>query len=384
MFKRIFQKIKYRTAFFFLLIGVLPTMAIAAYVVLKIQADLEDNVLALQQRRITAVKNAATHKLRDYESQLAFLSSDTSIQSLDRTKTSLKIIDFLDYSDFFSSIFLYDKDGVVVDVVYKNRFQGDNFLIGINAFDPANNQSEILQQNLRDVIRHKKPAVIRWTEPERLQTYLQFFTPVFAFEDRTRLIGVLSSRVRLLGYEIENLINIFPLEDREYTLITDPLGTIYVHQGDAFVADAVTMQFARRSGGLAHGEIGSGTFLVKKREDLISFANIDELGLVVVLGKPYADVMGFLQYLLLSFFVFMAVVAIVAVTIAIYLAENLTAPILLLIDGINRVGEGVTSFKLSIKRDDELGEASKAFNKMTANLQKQQIMEEIWMKKWKS
>ena len=88
------------------------------------------------------------------------------------------------------------------------------------------------------------------------------------------------------------------------------------------------------------------------------------------------------QNIFRSVLILLIAAIVIAFLLGIYLSKNLTAPILELTKGINKVGAGAISHRINLKRKDELGAASEAFNKMASNLQKNKILEETWLRKW--
>lgn len=68
--------------------------------------------------------------------------------------------------------------------------------------------------------------------------------------------------------------------------------------------------------------------------------------------------------------------ALVATLLVIWAAQVLTAPIRALREGVRRVGEGSLAQRIGLRRDDELGELAKSFDRMTEALRQRRALDQ--------
>ena len=79
----------------------------------------------------------------------------------------------------------------------------------------------------------------------------------------------------------------------------------------------------------------------------------------------------------------MLVVAfVIAVAAGFFMSRSLAEGISVLVDAIRNVASGVVSHRVEVRGNDELAEASQAFNEMLNTLEKHRMMDDIWHREW--
>ena len=379
----LFGRLRNRTLAFFLFTGLTPTLLISAYLLVKVRTDLLENVMQTQRHSIETIRNAVSHHLMSYERGLLTLGEEMDVQSLEPERMARAMSQFLFLSDLFYNVFFFDLEGMLLWAEYKDRYQGNRYLLGKNVLTQEQEDFDDIKENLLQLKKTGQNLRLWWTDPQQQRTYLQIMTPVYSFEDPATLIGMLSARIRLKSFELEEMLSFYPLAAGEYLVIADLEGSVFVELGKVADRPLRRLRFVSEEERLDERTVGSGRFTIEGNEHLISFSAIAGFDLFIAIGQPYDQVVAFLRHLLNSLAVQILLAVILVVLLGVYFSDHLSAPILALVEGINRVGAGDTSHRIAIARDDELGQASAAFNTMASNLQRQRFLESIWKRTWR-
>lgn len=100
---------------------------------------------------------------------------------------------------------------------------------------------------------------------------------------------------------------------------------------------------------------------------LASYQSLDKLGWVLVAQQPIQEAFSSLRKLLKLNIIILLAAGLAAGIAAWKLADNFTAPILEIVEAMRKKAEGNLAVRLDLKRKDELGKLTEAFNKETKN-----------------
>ncbi|MBI4860493.1 MAG: HAMP domain-containing protein [Candidatus Riflebacteria bacterium] len=283
-----------------------------------------------------------------------------------------KLIDhFLDFGALFSNAYLFEADGTLVLTRYREGRDEGHSRRGVNY--------------------RSYPGPFPAAADAVLASGKTTFTPVFyTTTGRPQIAHVLpvagadGKPVEVLSlalYAVSDQINawIKGLEPgrQGYIAVLDVNDRVLALTGPA--PESLVEGRARSAGSLAPlGSRSVGIIVIDGREDLVIQEPLSTAGLRVLVGLPRSVAYAPMEDL--TWPAVLAVVAAIALGLAgaILLASRLLRPIAQLVSGIRRVGEGVLSHRVTLDREDELGEAAAAFNRMAERLHRDQLIEEVW------
>ena len=377
-----FRRLTFRTTTYFILSGLFPLLIIATYLLVQVRREAVTKVHDIQAERLHILRTITMAKFDDQELQLGNLAKELALSSWTGSRQRAQIAGFLATNSFFSSLYLFDAQGRLLVPLYKDGSLRDDPLVGKSYLDIDDANRKPTQDALREVMASKTPRRLKWTSSGSGRTYLQIVTPVFAPTGDGKLVGVLSALIVLNRLDWEAFLDHFPLRQGEYSIIADHSGRVFLHYGDKFTSDIATLPAYQLPGAKEDRASASGIYHLKGRKDYVTYTTLEGFDLVIIFGIPYQEMMGFLDHLLVTFAFLILGNCCTAVIFGILLAANLTRPINTLIRSINAVSAGAHSHPILLDRDDELGEACKAFNLMVDKLQRDKYFEELWLRKW--
>ncbi len=296
--------------------------------------------------------------------RLAACKSETS-------ETARLLEDFLLFNDLFANAYLFGPDGKVRAWRYRAGAESHSDHVGEDY--------------------HRYPGMFSAAADQVLAGGKAGFTPVFYSSSGRpqiaylhpiagadgRVAGLLSLALYAVSEQVNGWISGLELGRNGYIAVLDRNGRALALTGKVPVRLSATnvrplLDFA----GLGSEEMGS--IEMDGREDLVFQQMMPELGFRIWVGLP-----EWVAYRPLRSFQMPAALALLAALLlglsgAFIVVRRLLGPLGELVQGIRRVGDGVLSHRVPIVREDELGEAAAAFNRMAEQLHRDQLLEEVW------
>lgn len=351
-----------------LLLGVFATSRVRTILI----REMVDNQAKLGQ----AVHQGLGIKFSKIERQVSHLTADPDFQRTAPEPVRNLLARFLEQNPLFVSALIYEPDGTVRQALRRHD-PGASYLVGKNLLKQPE-KFIALAQAFQDALATKRmtvsPAVL--TARQGLLVVLNF--PVTALDDPGTVTGILSLGIQLSGAVLQETLQRFHPGDG-FIFLTDREGNILAQRGDGLPdgLEGITVNPAPRPG----AAISTWTSL-KGKEFLLFAAPFPHLQGLLVIGHPREKILGVVNDLSLGL-VFLALVSLlVAMGLGILMSERFINQILLLVEGIQKVGTGVLSWRVSNPPDDELGDACRAFNEMTERLERNRMIEEHWRQQW--
>ena len=381
---KFFDRIGNRTALFFCLAGLIPVALISGLLCRRVFTIVEREAEEADAALVTSVQAAVDAHLSVLREQCTGFSYAPAVQSLDRARAEPALAEFLDLTSAFVKLMVYDRDERLLEVRWRNRFRGEDRLIGAPCADP------VLAGALKRVLATGEHL---WTEPavdSFSQPVLYLVTPVHHFVHDERTVGALVAAVSLSGHKIQDLLDRARLPAHAYACILDDAGGVLARRGEGLPPESEEHTYPL----LAHGEpvkylppgqpVVTGSLWISGREMLASAARLASVGLTLVVGRPAATVMAPAHDAVYEVALLAALGAVLALALAFWLSRGFVRPLLALVDGIRKVGAGELAERVAVERDDELGAAAAAFNEMAGELEKQRLVEQIWAEEWQA
>lgn len=378
-----FRSIRNRTLFLVCLVALLPLVLLGPFVVARLRSELTSQVIQNQKNLAESIRQGIASQFRNWMQQLSRLADDPVVQSLESKRFIPLIVQFLDQNPALSNIFIYDAKGHLIELAHRNRYRDEAARAAPDLFATADDQLKPLRDVFSDVVYSGEPRICGGIARLRMRDLLLVLVPIRAFEDPSRVIGVLSCGIRVDGVTLSEMIDEFQVGESGFLLMTDPRGGILAAKGKLLPEGLESARLSSPPVGL---ECASTWTTLNEREFLVTVAKVQGVDGFVFIGAPRDEVLGFIVQLLEGMAVLGLISLLLAALIGIVLSQYLIDPILALVQGIRKVADGVVSHRVPVAPgdEDELAEAGKAFNEMASQLEKNRLIEEIWTRTWKS
>ncbi len=362
--------LRLRTILLLVTASLIPLTLAAIAAATRIEANLVADILSDQKRLITEIQMDLGSEFDWYKRQLETLSMQLPVQSL-RAEAARQALDtFLAYHPVFHEVTLHRADGEVV--AFSVRGSRSVKPSPLASAPPA------LKTAFGEVLSTGRSRFTSATSSTADGLDLHLVAPVPSMRMEGAPVGALVASCRRQSAEIQDLVEGWSYVGSTYVYLTSPSGEVLATAGSA--RDRHVRSIRVRGQPDADGVV-SGVGGVLGRDDVVASAPIAQHGLVVVVGRPYAEVSHTLDELLWSVSFYVLVGVLVSLLLGVLLSRTLVDPILKLTDGIQRVARGEVAHRLGVARNDELGDAAQAFDDMAAQLQKGRLLEELWNEK---
>jgi HAMP domain-containing protein len=365
-----------RTVLLFLAGSLVPLVLAGVAAWVHVESNLVAAIVASQRQLIAQIRLDLEAEFGWYRRQLETLSNLLPVQSLKPEPAGAALESFLAYHLVFHQVALHAADGRVVASATRGA-------PGTRAPAIRSVPAE-LERAFRETLSGGKTRMATTSSAAPCGVDLHLVCPVPSLREDGAPGGVVIASVRRQGAEIQELLEGWGFVSGTYVLLTDPDGEVVARAGSVPDGHIRRIRVERTGPGRPSGPataddaVVAGVGVVAGRDDLVASAALPEHGLVAVVGRPYAEVSRTLEDLLraVSFYVLVGIM--VALVLGVLLSRAVVSPILAVTQGILRVARGEVAHRLPAGRNDELGDAARAFNEMAAQLQKGRLLEELW------
>jgi HAMP domain-containing protein len=335
---------------------------------------LESSVVQSNRVLALAIRRHLEQALSRGAAAADALGRDLVAQRGDVAGRTQLLASFLEFTDLFSNAYLFASDGTLTQYQYRPGQRGATARRGENYHaypDPFGAVADAC-------LAAGRPAFtpIYFTPGGRAQ--LSYLVPIAGRDGRPA--ELLSLAVYAVTEQVNSWIRELEPQGGGYIAVMDPNGRIVAMSGDA--PPALARAASRR--GAAPGATAApdaGTLRAVRfdgREDLVVSGRLASTGFDVWVGLPRAVAEAPLAELGSPAALALASAMLVGILGALVLSRRILRPVADLVGGIRRVGDGVLSHRVPEGREDELGAAAAAFNRMAERLQRDQLIEELW------
>ncbi|MFZ2960644.1 MAG: cache and HAMP domain-containing protein [Candidatus Ozemobacteraceae bacterium] len=376
-----FKKIRHQTLAVVTAAALLPVIFLALFVAGRLRTELTYQALGSQKNIAEAVRQGIQMQIDAWIHQLEHFSESPVIQGMNPASQTPLLFRFLDQNALFASAFIYQPDGIVTSVAYRNRFSGDNRLIGGNLLTLQGEKRGEILTAFREVIATGKIKVSERISATNQKAQLIVLVPIKAFDDPERLVGILSVGLHIDGVVLQEMIEGFSSGRRGFLLLADRQGNIIARKGQDLPPGLEKVNLSRPP------ELGFESIWSKLegREYLVTLGPVGAINGTIFVAAPKDAVLGFLGRILWGMGLLTLIFLIIAGGFGLILAGTLLEPVQNLIEGIRKVAEGNVTHRIDVagEAEDELSEAGRAFNQMAGRLEKDRLIEEVWTGTWK-
>ncbi|NCB37376.1 MAG: HAMP domain-containing protein [Erysipelotrichia bacterium] len=352
----------------------MPLLLLGGTVAIKVRLDLLRQTVASQKTLTASLLHGIDSLFQNYRRQIDTIAKLPEIQSMSRLRQLPVINEFLEQQRIFFGCTVYTSDGAPLLTVIRNQ-KDESAGSGSRNIDFKS--PDVFSQSFLRVLATRKAAFVADETAEYQQKMLFVMVPVFDFVDQARVVGVINCSISVAGPGIHEIIGGFPIAKSDILLLLDRGGGLISSQGN----------LPEGFRGIHLPEM-SGKF---SESALINLADVTYLGTLapvpefegyLFVARPQGLVLEFLNHLLLDLAIMLLIAFALAVALGFFMSRPLADSITALVAAIKNVSSGIVSHRLEVRGDDELSDASKAFNEMLNTLEKHRMMDDIWSREW--
>ena len=229
------------------------------------------------------------------------------------------------------------------------------------------------------VLKTGKVTVSERVVKTQSMNQLLVLAPIRSFVDSQKIIGVLSCGIQIEGSHLQGTLENYFVGKSSFIVLTDRHGNIISQKGQNLPEGLMKMELSRN---ISETDLESTWTKFSGTDYIVTLGRIRAIGCMIAIGTPRHEVLGFISQIVWGMILVTLICLIVGVFFSVVLSETFVGPILGLIEGIQKVSEGVITHRIDVQGQDELGDACKAFNEMASQLEKNRLLEEIWSRKW--
>jgi twitching motility protein PilJ len=355
--------VKTKATILALAIGTLPVMGIGAATYYFANQSLTNQISNAEEARTVAMTDQLNRFIKERYgdiqalSNLAIFTNPRVRQITTTTEKEVALNNYISLDGAYDSIAVFDLKG--------------NLLVKSKGAVPDNNSD---RDYFQQALKTKQPVV---SQPEVSQVTKKlsiFFAAPIKDSVTGEIIAVISSRmpIEAAAKVIEN----FSSNEEKYHLV-DAAGNIFLTEEKAVRGQKAQSKFPAfeqlKGQGKASTTVGSSS--IGNNQQLISYAPFNKLA-----GLPDLNWHGMItidtniafvpqRQLLLTLLVGTGVAAIFVGTIAAYIANRATRPILLSTEAVKKLGQGEFDTRIPIEGGDELAQLSANINQMAEQIQ---------------
>ncbi len=370
------RKIGNRIVLTAIVAAVLPLFLLGGTVAVKVRTDLLQQTVNAQKSTMKTLLHGFNSLFQNYCKQIESMVSLSEIQTM-RYERQINIIhDFLDQQKIYFDCKIYDKEGkIILSALRNNRDTG--VPTASSSIDFVGDPGYV--NSFRAVVATRQAALFANDATELHEKMLFLMVPISDFVNPEEVIGVISCSISISSPDIHEIVCGFPIAESDVLLLLDRHGNLLSSQGN-----------------LPEGLRGINVDKISRSKiesiviDLVDTTYLGTIaalpgseGLLLV-ARPRHQVLAFLNQLLLDLALMLVVAFVIAISIGFFMSRSLAEGISVLVDAIRNVASGVVSHRVEERGNDELAEASRAFNDMLDTLEKHRMMDDIWHREWES
>lgn len=364
-----------------MLAGLVPMLLVGGALAWRLHDELVTQALSTMQTRATAIKNGIESVIGNYERQATLLAQTPEIQRFDRAGQMDPLYRFLDLNPVLYSIFVYDASGTITNLAFRNRDRGlDDFYIGRSLVGAQNSSLVAAREAFLTAVRTGRSKFAAQIVTSSGADSMVMQVPIFDFATLRHVIGVLSCAINLDSPELIDIFKNYPLASGDVLLLYDRNGSLITSRGEDFPAGLTGIATEARSA--FSQEPVAISLEMAGRPYLGVVTPVNMLHGYLLAARPREEVLGPLKHLLGDLAMLLSLGLVLAAGFGAALAYPLAGHLNQLFVGIREVGNGAVTHRLPVDGDDELAKTCQAFNDMTATLEKNRLMDEIWHREW--
>lgn len=346
-----------------LLVGTTGYLESAKIVERQFHQELE-NTSALISSNIQNKLTLAAQKVE-------VLAKKRFIQDTSKMHYTQSILDdFVRFVDLYYSTYLFSLEGPVKAMAYADGRDTKRYEhLDYTKYD------ESFTTYTTEVLKTGEGRYTSSFTPGKDKLLITYLTPVINKEGDTT--GLLSCAVQINDPKLKAFLEQLKPSFDGFLALLDSKGKILASSGNLSeeVKDFDLIQL--KSGLSKEMQLGDKNYRFELRE--LSFAKVH-----VVTAIEASVVSSTIEQLLLQIILITSLTLLLTLALAFSITRKLTKPITSLVQGMQRVREGIYSKPIDEKSSGEMAQAIDAYNEMTEQLQKKRLIEKVWIENWEA
>ncbi len=364
----IFRSIRIQIILAFLVITVFTGLVVSFINYRESKIFLENQLERELQNTANLVEKNIEDKLFEAGNLVLTISIKPEFRRLDKEKIQVTIENFLAFADVFFNVYVYDEKGELISAAYFDKrpykpYLGENF----------NNYNNVFSNCAGKVILDGKPVFTDTFYSKGDRIILAYIAPVMG-EDDKEIKGIISCAIYVQDKKLENLLIKLKPSYNGFIYLMDQSGNNLAYAGHipSHIEDLKIEDLLNNKGFF---KLNQETFSYKLNR--VDIANI-----YVLVAVPNSLALTLLENYTKNMILYTVFSLVVAIFISIFFANRLVSPISMLVEGLREVGKGNYSFRVNLRSTGEIDKAIGAFNEMVEKLQKNRIIEKLWIENW--
>lgn len=369
-----YRKIGNRVMLTAIIAAILPLLLLGGTIALKVRLDLLSQTISSQKTTAATLMHGISSLFNNYRRQIETLASLPAVQSMTLEQQLPVVHDFLEQQKVFFGCTIYDQSGTVRLVAIRSRKDEGQQSVGTSTDIVSETP---FAQTFRFVLQSRQPALYSGESGDHHDRMLFLLVPVYDFVDPEKIVAVISCSMSISSPDIHEIITGFPIEENDILMLLDRNCNLISSRGKlpetlkGFQIDQIDRKKPE-----------SIKFKISGREYLGTIAPVPGSEGLLLIARPSELVLEFLNQLLLDLALMLVIALAIAVAAGFFLSRPLAEGISALVKAIKNVSSGVVSHRVEVNGEDELAEASRAFNEMLGTLEKHRMMDDIWNREW--
>jgi HAMP domain-containing protein len=371
-----FRQIRHQVLFLLSSFMLATILLFGIFATSQIRRALTSQTVEAQAALAQAIHQGLSMSFDEIIADLQQLSEDPRLQHLDRSAEK-PLNEFLVRSKLFTNAMVYDLEGFVCASTERSSPQDAAKLVGRNLLRSTQKLSD-MSNSLKAALNEKKMQISTLHSSLRQGQLLVIYFPIRAFDRNDCLRGILSMGIHLDGALLHEMLTRFSAKEG-FILLTDRNGKILARQGETLPENLARASVEPYP---IPGTMPSTWSMLGNEECLVTTLAVTQLDMVLLVGRSKKGIVGTVNSLAANMLGIALILLLGAGFVAWLLADSYLSQILALLKGLRQIGSGVLSSRVEVVSDDELGEASQAFNTMAEGLEWSRLVEELWRDRW--
>lgn len=370
------RKIGNRIVLTAIVAAVLPLLLLGGTIAIKVRLDLVKQTISSQKTLSATLLHGISTLFHNYRRQIESVAGTPAIQSMQFEQQLPIVQEFLEQHRVFFGCSIYDAEGRATVVAVRNQKDESKERSG-SRIDFASNDG--LAQTFRHVIKSNAAAMYASETPDFHERMLFLLAPIHDFVNPAVVVGAINVSISISSPDIHEMISGFPIGSDDVLLLLDRNGNVISSQGKLpeGLKGVTVEKLSRQTLESIEIELAGVRYLG-------TIAPVPGSEGLLLVARPRNLVLAFLNQLLLDLALMVLVAFVMAVSAGFFMSRSLAEGISALIEAIRSVSSGIVSHRVEVRGEDELAEASKAFNEMVSTLEKHRMMDDIWSREWEA
>lgn len=318
------------------------------------------------------IKKNIEDKLEEVGSQVSNITNKPEFKNYDRPEMQKTMEHFLEFSDMSFNVYVYNKTGYLIGAAYFDKrpyitYLGENF----------NNYKNVFTIYANKVFQDGKARFTDTFHSKQKRLMITYISPITDKANKD-VIGIVSCGIYVYNKKLEKILERLKPPYDGFICLLDQKGNMMGYGGN------IPEDFNKtKIESLLNLNKEQDIFKINNEEFRYKLNNVDVANIYILVAVPNKVVTEVLKVYTVNIVIYTILAMLLSIIISIFIANLIVRPISILVEGLKEVGNGNYTYRIEFKSTGEIERAVNAFNEMTGKLQKNKIIEKIWIENWK-